>query len=62
MLFKKHPHREPKSINLLKVKLVCPYNEAIIDENRIEQALRNATGVEDLYVQEISFEAVALLE
>jgi hypothetical protein len=52
---KRNPHREPEAANELKVTVVCPYHEAIIDENRIESALRAALGVPDLRVTAISF-------
>jgi hypothetical protein len=53
---KNHEHREAVSTNRLRVLIRCPYNEAIIDENRIEEALRAATGVPDLVVTSVTFE------
>jgi len=53
---KNHPYRESKTYNKLVVGVRCPYNEAIIDENRIEQALRAAFGIPDLEVISVTFE------
>lgn len=53
---KNHPYREPKARNELTVNLICPYHEAIIDENRIETALRQALAVPDLEVRFVTFE------
>jgi hypothetical protein len=53
---KNHDYREPKTLNRLIVDVICPYHEAIIDENRLEEALRAATGVPDLEVQNVRFE------
>ena len=53
---KNHAFREVKSSNLLTVRVVCPYHEAIIDENRIEQALRQALAVPDLVVRTVTFD------
>lgn len=55
---KEHPHREVKTLNNLSIMLRCPYNEAILDDNRMESALRAATGVPDLEVRCMSFEIV----
>lgn len=58
---KKHDHREKPSRNRLLVILECPYHEAIIDENRLEQALRAATAVPDLRVSSVQFEVVEFI-
>ena len=50
---KNHPHREPKRKNRLSIEVFCPHFEAIIDENRIETALRNALAVPDLEVRSV---------
>ena len=52
---KNHAHREVSTQNELRIILRCPYHEAIIDENRLETALRNATGVPDLSVLTVEF-------
>jgi hypothetical protein len=53
---KNHAYREPATENRLVVVCRCPYNEAIIDENRIESALRAAFAVPDLQVTAVQFE------
>ena len=53
---KDHAFREKATRNRLSVLLTCPYNEAIIDETRIESALRAAFGVPDLEVKYVRFE------
>jgi hypothetical protein len=58
---KNHDHREGFSRNRLVVVVECPYHEAIIDENRIEQALRAATAVPDLRVRTVGFEVLELI-
>lgn len=58
---KDHAFREKDSANLLQVSLTCPYHEAIIDEVRIESALRAALGVPDLVVTSIKFEVERFL-
>lgn len=52
---KNHDFREPKGNHLLQIWVECPFNEAIISENRIEQAIRAATGVPDLVVTSVDF-------
>jgi hypothetical protein len=58
---KNHAFREAPTKNKLVVLLKCPYNEAIIDENRIESALRAAFAVPDLEVTSITFEIDSML-
>lgn len=58
---KNHAFREGKTSNKLVVMLDCPYHEAIIDEVRIESALRAALAVPDLEVTSVSFEVSSIL-
>lgn len=58
---KDHPFREAKTNNRLEVTFISPFNEAIIDENRIESALRNAFGVPDLEVKTVKYELQSIL-
>jgi hypothetical protein len=55
---KNHAFREPKGLNRLTIIMENPHNEAIIDENRLEQALRLATGVPDLVVKDVEYMAL----
>lgn len=52
---KNHAFREEATVNQLTIVFKCPPNEAIIDENRIEEALRAATAVPDLDVKSVDY-------
>lgn len=52
---KNHDFREKVTLNELTIVFKCPPNEAIINENRIESALRAATAVPDLEVKSINY-------
>jgi hypothetical protein len=51
------PKREPAIMCELKVGLSVPYHEAIIDDLRLQKALREALNVHDLIVYSVNFEA-----